>query len=682
MTSTDLPKPPDPLAPPIRLIVALASLCAVVHPSHPINPEAREWYKENSTSWLQSVCKLLSFDIAKLPPSIEPESVKASASDQRGEWSEQEVIRISGVLVEASIAGEGDENGNGKKDEALKYSPIARAFTYHTLELLGLPAKELVPQAEKNLSHTLFRALLAASEKDQQEKMESTRAAHSQGWGGALGRHLATGAGVVAGGVLLGVTGGLAAPAIAAVLAPLGIGTVLSASAAPVVLGTLFGVGGGGLAGRRVRERWRGVEEFSFIEVGDGHKPTQEEIDDLKVSHKNVNQKAAEKERKEQVTEKPGIEGEKEEEGDGTISKEQAAKNVEAGRLDLEQKLLNLTSQSGVDTNAPSSTDSRPASLENANEEKELAEAKRPPSLTATIVAPGLLTVSRTEAITAWRAICSSKTNSQVTLAPRVVARRKGTDPEAEAAEHKDDPMRPLGLKDGRDVYLLRFESVTMLQTGRDVDFWVESQLKGLVKKEIIKRTLLNAYFAAVSLPLSVYSMATMTLDNTWMHAQDRAKKAGRLLGEVIEKRVQGERPVVLIGSSVGALTIQHALLYLSSLPPPSNSKLSVPAYVESAYLISLPAAPSIEEWDKCRSVVSRRLVNAWSDADLVLAGVVRLHEVVSRAAVMSNGIRVAGLGPVEHLGVENVDVSSVLKGHMELQAKMPEILKIIDVDG
>lgn len=78
------------------------------------------------------------------------------------------------------------------------------------------------------------------------------------------------------------------------------------------------------------------------------------------------------------------------------------------------------------------------------------------------------------------------------------------------------------------------------------------------------------------------------------------------------------------IGSSVGALTIQHALLYLASLPPPSNSKSPVPAYVESAYLISLPAAPSTEEWGKCRSVVSRRLVNAWSDADLVLAGVVR----------------------------------------------------------
>lgn len=93
----------------------------------------------------------------------------------------------------------------------------------------------------------------------------------------------------------------------------------------------------------------------------------------------------------------------------------------------------------------------------------------------ATIVAPGLLTVSRTEAITTWRAICSSKTNSQVTLAPRVVARRKETETEAKAAEHKDDSVRPLGLKDGRDVYLLRFESATMLQTGRDVDFWGKS---------------------------------------------------------------------------------------------------------------------------------------------------------------------------------------------------------------
>ncbi len=41
----------------------------------------------------------------------------------------------------------------------------------------------------------------------------------------------------------------------------------------------------------------------------------------------------------------------------------------------------------------------------------------------------------------------------------------------------------------------------------------------------------------------------------------------------------------------------------------------------------------------------------------------------------------VAGLGPVKQPGVEDVDVSSVLGGHMELQAKMGEVIQLIDID-
>jgi hypothetical protein len=52
--------------------------------------------------------------------------------------------------------------------------------------------------------------------------------------------------------------------------------------------------------------------------------------------------------------------------------------------------------------------------------------------------------------------------------------------------------------------------------------------------------------FDEISDSRSVYNVATMTVDNSWIQAQDRAKKAGRLLGEVLEKRVQGERPVIL----------------------------------------------------------------------------------------------------------------------------------------
>jgi hypothetical protein len=59
-----------------------------------------------------------------------------------------------------------------------------------------------------------------------------------------------------------------------------------------------------------------------------------------------------------------------------------------------------------------------------------------------------------------------------------------------------------------------------------------------------------------------------------------------------------------------------------------------------------------------------------------------RLHEVVSRAATLSSGIQPAGLGPVEQPGVQDVNVSTVLRGHMELQTKMGEVMRLIDLDA
>ena len=66
---------------------------------------------------------------------------------------------------------------------------------------------------------------------------------------------------------------------------------------------------------------------------------------------------------------------------------------------------------------------------------------------------PGLLTVSGTEAVTAWRALCDDHSS----VAPALDVAKQSA---------------PLALADGRDVYVLRFETAGMLKTGRDVDFW------------------------------------------------------------------------------------------------------------------------------------------------------------------------------------------------------------------
>jgi hypothetical protein len=124
-------------------------------------------------------------------------------------------------------------------------------------------------------------------------------------------------------------------------------------------------------------------------------------------------------------------------------------------------------------------------------------------------------------------------------------------------------------------------------------------------------------------------------------------------------------------------LTVFHALLYLSS-----SSSTNLPEIVDSAFLISLPSAPTEREWSNCRRVVARRLVNAWSGKDFVLASVVRLHEIVTRAVTLSNGVHVAGLRRVEQPGVEDVDLSEVLEGHLDIQDKMGKILEVIDIDA
>ncbi|KAG9027419.1 hypothetical protein FRB95_007787 [Tulasnella sp. JGI-2019a] len=264
-------------------------------------------------------------------------------------------------------------------------------------------------------------------------------------------------------------------------------------------------------------------------------------------------------------------------------------------------------------------------------------ETPQAPSLVATIIIPGILLKSETEGID------SVEASSSIFTSPR------------------------------RDTFVLSQSPGTMLATGKALHSWVTSQLLGRLQGEIIKRTALQTLMGAVALPLTVYKTTGMVVDNEWIRGTDRARKAGRLLADVLKEKVQGERPVVLVGSSLGALALFEAILTLSTanLPTP---------LIDTAIFISLPISPSPQEWSKVRSAVGRRVVNAYCATDLVLAVVGRLHEVLGEGRVTT----MAGMGPVmakeneKDLGVENVDLGEVIKGHFELNDKMGEILETV----
>jgi len=71
-------------------------------------------------------------------------------------------------------------------------------------------------------------------------------------------------------------------------------------------------------------------------------------------------------------------------------------------------------------------------------------------------------------------------------------------------------------------------------------------------------------------------------IDNSWSVPEGRSDKAGKLLAQTLAQRVQGHRPVTLIGFGLGARVIMVALQVCStpnpqtSLNPNPNPQLQV----------------------------------------------------------------------------------------------------------
>lgn len=292
---SSLPTPPK-LAEHTRLLVALSCRAAstTANPVLPLVPErTRAWWTRVGAQWTESVCSILELNVERIPRSVLGEQARmAAASHWEGMGEEErskEMHDIAQILVLASIfmpptedeavtkvelPEEQKRKTNAKESKApsLSYTPAARALVFTVLDLLAIPPVPHLSEAELKLSRSLFSTLQAVSDHAKDEEVEKTRQASAEGWGGKLGRNIATGVGVAVGGIAIGLTGGLAAPAIAALIPGFMTFGLLTTATAPVVLGSVFGLTAGGLTGRRVRERWSGVGEFEFVDVKLGTK--------------------------------------------------------------------------------------------------------------------------------------------------------------------------------------------------------------------------------------------------------------------------------------------------------------------------------------------------------------------------------------------------------------------------
>ncbi|KAL7812933.1 DUF726 domain-containing protein [Trichoderma aethiopicum] len=217
-------------------------------------------------------------------------------------------------------------------------------------------------------------------------------------------------------------------------------------------------------------------------------------------------------------------------------------------------------------------------------------------------------------------------------------------------------PWRILGTE--TEVFALRYEMKVLLTLGTALNDLVRSFAWTAFKSEVIKRTVLATLWAALW-PIQVLAVAS-NVDNPFNRANNRSRKAGQLLADALINRVQGERPVTLVGYSLGATTI-HACLQ-------SLAERHAFGLIDTVVIIGTPAPSDPAHWRAIRPVVSGKIFNVYSENDMVLGFVYRMH---------SLALGVAGLQPIQDVhGIVNVDLSESVSGHLRYPSLTGEILR------
>ena len=93
----------------------------------------------------------------------------------------------------------------------------------------------------------------------------------------------------------------------------------------------------------------------------------------------------------------------------------------------------------------------------------------------------------------------------------------------------------------------------------------------------------------------------------------------------------------------------------------------NVGSVVCDVVLMGIPLSTSLSTWKEMRSVVGGRLVNCFSRNDWLLALLCR---------GLGTGLEIAGVSPVPHCAVENIDVSDMVSSHGAYREVAKHILK------
>ncbi|KHO02010.1 DUF726 domain-containing protein [Metarhizium album ARSEF 1941] len=225
-----------------------------------------------------------------------------------------------------------------------------------------------------------------------------------------------------------------------------------------------------------------------------------------------------------------------------------------------------------------------------------------------------------------------------------------------------DDVVRPWrSLNSQPEIYAIRWEHAALTNLGSALETVIKSTAWESAKREIKSKSIFKSLMTS-AWPEPLLRISKI-VDNAWSVGMVRAEKAGAMLADaLIRHKFQGERPVSLIGYSLGARAIYACLMVLA--------ERRQFGFVDSVVMMGAPFPAESRVWLTLRSVVSGRLVNVYSEHDYVLG-------FLYRTCNLQFGI--AGLQEIQGAGgVENHCIHALPKGHLSYSSLTGHILRDI----
>lgn len=480
-------------------------------------------------------------------------------------------------------------------------------------------------------------------------------------------RYWKVGAAAVGGGALFAVTGGLAAPAIAA-----GVGSILgivpgaagaaaasaagflSTQAGVAALTTTMATAGAATTGSKMAYRTADVKDFGFYRLGEAELVSSSSMERSE-SHGNVRHAADDA--------RPSLSASSSRSNSPVKDRAQQGSNVQV-----------TTSEGHITAVQVQTPPPRPQT-----------EAAQP-------VAPGPSSSS-----SPWKSWFGTSTT-----------RGGGKEEEAKRREQCDrfSALSPIPSLDKpkieginlstvigisgwiacNDDYVLPWSrSIKSPASDRYALVWCKSELSnltsalaGLIAKGVtgqaarygFQHLLAGASGLVTALgPTVILGAATgLLIDNAWTTAGERAEKAGKLMAHILLQGGTGGRPVTLVAHSLGAKVVMACMEELVAQLIDSNSPVhSIRGLIQDVLIMGTPVTPELELFSSARSIVSGRFINCYSTRDWLLG--VLFWEGISKPA--------AGLSPVDVAGIENINCSNIVSGHAEYLEKLDEVLEV-----